>query len=58
MFGPCFYIQLCPFSYAIILMGKRQSWLLYLNYLPGVLWRSVLCGPSSRYRLVCDSGIS
>ena len=31
------FSTLCPSSFAIILTGKRESWLLYFNCLPDVL---------------------
>ena len=42
MFGPCFfYSVLCPSSAAITCMGN-ESWLLYFNCVPEVLWLLVL----------------
>ena len=44
------YVHSC---FAIILMGKRESWLLCLVCLPGVLW--LLCGYSNQcHGFVCS----
>ena len=38
VFDPCFCEVLCVLSnFSIILMGKKESWLLYFNCLPEVL---------------------
>ena len=45
-------------SFANILMGERESWLLCFNCLPDVLGNSVFCGSSLLgWSAVCDSGI-
>ena len=56
MLGPCFVIKYFVSVYfAIILMKKRESWLLCFDCLPDALWQSLLCGSFSRYReLVCS----
>ena len=41
------FSTLCPSSFAIILMGKREL-VAYFNCLPGVLRQSMFCGSSSR----------
>ena len=33
MVGPCFVVRYLVSSFAIILLGKKGSWLLYLNCL-------------------------
>ena len=49
----CSMLLYVPSSFAIILMGKRESWLLCLVCLPGVLW--LLCGSSLRcHGFVCS----
>ena len=49
-----FYSVLCPSSAAITCMGN-ESWLLYFNCVPKVLWLLVFCRSSSRYHmLVCS----
>ena len=55
-FCSCFVIQyLCPSSFAIILLGNRESWLFYFNGLANVLWLLVLCDSSSSSRvMVCS----
>ena len=40
---------LCPSSVAITFMGK-ESWLLYFNCVPDVLWLLVFCRFSSWYQ--------
>ena len=35
---------------SFLVMGKRESWLLYFVCLPGVVWLLVFSGSSSRYR--------
>ena len=61
MFVPCFVVQ-CFISFLVlVMMGKRESWLLYFVCLPAVLWLSLFCGSSSRcmgWSAVCDCGIS
>ena len=57
VFGPCFFPVLCPSSAAITCMGN-ESWLLYFNCVPEVLWLLVFCRSSSRYHmLVCSVGL-
>ena len=47
------FSNLCPSSFAIIFMGKREL-VACLNWLPDVLWQSVLYSSSLRCRgLVC-----
>ena len=43
-------------SFAIIFMGKRESWLLYFACHPGVLW--LLCGFATGLSAVCNCSIS
>ena len=47
-------------GFTIILMGKRESWLLYFNCLPDVLWLLVFCAfphGAMGWSAVCDCGI-
>ena len=41
MFGPCYAVLSFPSSFSIISTSKRESWLLYLNCLPDVVWLSM-----------------
>ena len=54
----CVYAAWLPSEFVVLQSswwGKRESWLLYLNCLPGVLWLLVLCDPfSRRLGLVCS----
>ena len=42
MVGPCFVVHNLVFSFAIISLGKKESWLLYFNCLL-MAFDSVLC---------------
>ena len=42
MVGPCFVVHYLILSFAIILLGKKDSWLLYFNCLL-MAFDSVLC---------------
>ena len=42
------FSTLDPSSFATILIGKREDWLLYLNCLPDVLWLLGYHGGDSR----------
>ena len=43
MVGPCFVVHYLVSSFAIISLGKKDSWLLYFNCLYCHLTVSVLC---------------
>ena len=55
VFGPCFVMHYLSVISSLQSSWGRESWLLYFNCLPCVLWLLVFCGSSSWCRgLVCS----
>ena len=56
--GPCFVMHYFSVISSLQSSWGRESWLLYFNCLPDVLWLLVFCGSSSQCRgLVCSENI-